>query len=105
MNDKKSKDYSHPDDPNPVCGIGIIDFGDDRACKVHDAEDVARKLKEIGVLSVKENDERFAKGILLEAENQIYPVHSSGFARFWNVRRAYLFGFIAKFYSRWLRRS
>lgn len=116
---KEKHPYSNPLDNDPACGVNffknipvlknigkrIFLFGKDRACTIHDAEDVARDLKEVGALTPKENDDRFARGMKLQVENTEYSKIDSGFARWWDTKRAELFPWIARQYTKYFRKN
>lgn len=89
-----------PRDKDPLCGVSPFTTSKDdmfiQACATHDARSV---MGEEG----KEADDQLDRALHLLAENYPYPEHNSGFARWWNTRRADLFTFLARSYSRWFR--
>lgn len=112
--------YKHPADKDPACGVNFFQnipilraigkrlflFGNDRACTLHDAEDVARELKEDGSLPPTENDNRFERGMMLEVKNStLYSERGTGFDKLWDTQRAVLFPWIAKQYTKYFRKG
>lgn len=103
MEEKKTPPGALPDDPDPRPGVGPFSFAEDdlfaQPAASHDAEYLLEDRGE-NAMTREEADARFDRAVHLVAENYPYPRHSSGFARWWNHRRADVFSWAARTFGR-----